>query len=171
MDTKVCTKCNNDHPLECYSKSRKTQDGLSYWCKSCHNQYRINYNKKNPNYKIEYGKINKKRLDKQRHERYVKIKDIENSQSAEWRDKNKKRNLELKKRWYKKNKNNEEVKSKNKTRRKTNYAIQSGRMIRPPICSKCKKKCKPDAHHKDYNDYLDILWLCSSCHAEQHSIY
>lgn len=46
-------------------------------------------------------------------------------------------------------------------------AKRTGRLKRPSRCSKCKKFCKPEAHHhKGYRrkDWLNVLWLCTGCH-------
>lgn len=48
-------------------------------------------------------------------------------------------------------------------------AVRSGRLVRPDRCSKCGTKCKPNAHHhKGYQDRLNVIWLCVSCHFEEH---
>lgn len=46
-------------------------------------------------------------------------------------------------------------------------AIKSGKITRPDNCSICGILCKPQAHHKNgysKNHYLDIDWVCRSCH-------
>jgi predicted transcriptional regulator len=50
-------------------------------------------------------------------------------------------------------------------RAKVNAALRAGEIIRPKQCSKCKKKCKPEAHHEDYLKPLKIEWLCTVCHS------
>jgi len=39
-----------------------------------------------------------------------------------------------------------------------------GEIIRPEICDKCGKPCKPDCHHDDYRKPLAIKWFCRPCH-------
>ncbi len=34
-ETKRCTKCGKDLPLEEFCKHRASPDGLDYWCRSC----------------------------------------------------------------------------------------------------------------------------------------
>lgn len=48
------------------------------------------------------------------------------------------------------------------------YAISTGKLIRPTKCERCNKDCKPQAHHYDYSKPLDVIWLCTSCHSEVH---
>jgi len=46
--------------------------------------------------------------------------------------------------------------------------IDKGRIIRPNKCSLCRKECKPDGHHPDYFDPLNVIWLCRKCHKLVH---
>src|SRR6266850_1011440 len=49
-----------------------------------------------------------------------------------------------------------------------NRALASGKLVRPNRCSRCKKKCKPEAHHPDYKKKLEVIWLCGPCHWAEH---
>jgi ribosomal protein S27AE len=51
-------------------------------------------------------------------------------------------------------------------RHKTKNAIQDGKIIKKP-CSTCGA-IKAQAHHQDYGDPFNIIWLCASCHKKQH---
>lgn len=51
-----------------------------------------------------------------------------------------------------------------------NRAIKNGKIKRPSICHACLRKCKPNAHHSDYNRLFLIQWLCGSCHQKIHKI-
>ena len=55
-----------------------------------------------------------------------------------------------------------------KATRATSNAIRDGKLIRPDICSACRKSCKPEAHHDDYTKPLTVRWLCRSCHCKHH---
>jgi hypothetical protein len=46
-------------------------------------------------------------------------------------------------------------------------AVRSGRLIRPTGCSRCGKRCKPEAHHPDYSKPLEVVWLCEVCHKNE----
>lgn len=48
------------------------------------------------------------------------------------------------------------------------YAVKSGKIIKPKLCSSCGEKRKLDAHHEDYSKPLDVIWLCDVCHKHQH---
>lgn len=51
------------------------------------------------------------------------------------------------------------------TRLKLNYAVRSGKIIRPKQCPHCNKKAKIQAHHSDYSKPLDVIWTCRQCHS------
>jgi hypothetical protein len=59
----------------------------------------------------------------------------------------------------------------NAARSKVGYALKTGKLLRPDHCSKCKIKCKPEAHHhRGYDKPLEVKWLCKSCHAATHQV-
>ena len=39
METKKCTICGKEQPIENFHKNRKTKDGLQYHCKECQKEY------------------------------------------------------------------------------------------------------------------------------------
>lgn len=47
-------------------------------------------------------------------------------------------------------------------------ALRRGEITRSSLCSKCGKKCKPEAHHADYSLTLEITWICKACHTLEH---
>lgn len=40
METKYCSKCHRELPVECFSKDKRMKDGYQFYCKSCQNKYR-----------------------------------------------------------------------------------------------------------------------------------
>ena len=52
--------------------------------------------------------------------------------------------------------------------RKVQRAVKSGKITRPDLCSICGRKTKLQAHHTDYSQPLNVIWLCPSCHKKQH---
>ena len=91
METKTCTKCNTLQNINNFNKSKKYKDGLNTHCKDCVRKYKKEYYllnvetikeriKKNSlsniNKKSEYDKIyrelNKNKINKRRHEYYIK---------------------------------------------------------------------------------------------------
>ncbi len=51
---------------------------------------------------------------------------------------------------------------------KFTYAIASGKIQRPSICSICGKSCIPHGHHPDYSKPLEVIWACHQCHVAFH---
>lgn len=54
-------------------------------------------------------------------------------------------------------------------------AVRSGKLVRPSVCSRCSKPATRrdgqtaiQAHHKDYNKPLEVIWLCPQCHKDVH---
>jgi rubredoxin len=50
-----------------------------------------------------------------------------------------------------------------------NAAVKKGTVIRPKKCSGCNGTCKPQGHHDDYSNPLDVRWLCPRCHRAHHN--
>lgn len=47
-------------------------------------------------------------------------------------------------------------------------AIKAGVICKPRKCSMCNRpdtKTRIEAHHSDYTEPLDVIWLCTECHA------
>lgn len=59
---------------------------------------------------------------------------------------------------------------KQKARGMVNYAVKSGRLNKPAQCEVCLSEGRIEGHHMDYNRPLDVVWLCTSCHADYHSV-
>lgn len=49
-------------------------------------------------------------------------------------------------------------------------ALRTGRLVRPSACERCGRECVPHAHHIDYAQPLNVVWLCSTCHGEEHRL-
>lgn len=59
---------------------------------------------------------------------------------------------------------------KYKARNFVNNALRAGFLIKPQNCENCLLDKKLHGHHCDYNKPLDVMWLCSRCHADWHKI-
>lgn len=48
-------------------------------------------------------------------------------------------------------------------------AVRDGKILKPSICSVCKKESsKIHGHHDDYAYPMTVRWLCSKCHTAWH---
>ena len=52
---------------------------------------------------------------------------------------------------------------------KVYYAIKTGKLTRPSVCSECGGSGKIHAHHEDYSQPLKVQFLCQKCHKKAHS--
>ena len=50
-----------------------------------------------------------------------------------------------------------------------NYALRSGRIIKPTACEECGASVKLQAHHYDYALPFNVKWLCHKCHGKTRS--
>ena len=50
-------------------------------------------------------------------------------------------------------------------RDKVAYALRRHLLIKPVACELCGKDRRLQAHHERYDRPLDVLWVCTPCHA------
>lgn len=62
----------------------------------------------------------------------------------------------------------EEYRLRDRARRKLDYAVRKGRMVRPSKCPVCGSSKEIQGHHVDYERPLDVEWLCRTCHRWRH---
>lgn len=65
-------------------------------------------------------------------------------------------------------KNNSEYLLKQKARNLLYSEIRAKRIIKPCICEGCNTENILQAHHFNYNEPLNIIWLCRKCHSVLH---
>jgi hypothetical protein len=59
------------------------------------------------------------------------------------------------------------LKKKHKANSMVAMAKVNGLLV-PQPCSKCGNNYKVNAHHENYDEPLNIIWLCPSCHRLRH---
>ena len=50
-----------------------------------------------------------------------------------------------------------------------NKAVREGRVSRPQNCSECQNAGRIEGHHPNYLRWLEVVWLCRTCHSKQPS--
>lgn len=71
------------------------------------------------------------------------------------------------KKYFKKRREDPEYIKKKSIWRKVESALENGTLIKQPCF--CGNK-KSDAHHDDYSNPLDVIWLCRRHHLERHAM-
>ena len=161
--TRICTVCKVEKPYGEFYKSKKGKDGYAEQCKAC-------------------------RLIKGR-EYYHRRKEVCLAKQERWAERNPDKILKNQRAYYERNRekildklresrkatgyaNTKAYRKRNKQKIEShNYvalAIKFGHLVRPETCDKCKKPCKPQAHHHDYEKPLEVVWLCPKCHGNEH---
>ena len=91
---KICSKCKEEKPYECFSKDARKKSGVRPRCKSCikidHRKYRKENRDKVYKYFKEYIKNNKKQIAESKRKYYEKNKEEIKQQKKEYYQKNKK---------------------------------------------------------------------------------
>lgn len=60
--------------------------------------------------------------------------------------------------------------TKDQCRARTAYYVKTGRLKKPDRCEKCGTVGPVQAHHKRYDDPLDVLWWCQKCNLLEASV-
>lgn len=63
------------------------------------------------------------------------------------------------------------VRQRKAARQAVFWSVRSGHMDRPETCQRCGAKPLPHClhgHHPDYAKPLEVVWLCSLCHGQEH---
>ncbi len=152
FSTKVCTSCKELLPLEKFSVNRTCPDGRTTICKSC-------FTEKYVRKQCEFRKTEEGRalLRQQRRNRPI----TENARKRERRHSKKYRDA---------------YPEKEMAKRYVRSALERGTLFRPNQCDACGSnpgtdragRTKIQAHHIDYRQPLNVIWLCPLCHAREH---
>lgn len=51
-----------------------------------------------------------------------------------------------------------------------NHAIRDGEVVRGDVCADCGREGYCQGHHEDYGQPLEVVWLCSTCHIQRHTM-
>lgn len=179
MQSKNCSKCNQEKDVSCFTKQRDKKSGYSSQCRECRKlsrRARKKYLEENP----PAIPPNKKCGD------CKKEKTSQNFSSSAYagdglrpickpcdvKRVSEYRQTEIGREKARKNDKTYHYNPKHlrkiQAKRKVLCAIRRGDLVRPNACSECGKTCVPDLHHDDYNKPLDVRALCRQCHVDYH---
>ena len=136
METKKCSECGRVLPISEFNKNRNSKDGLQDRCRECFSRYNKRRYASNP-------------------EKFKK--DVKSYKEA-----NPRKVLETRMKTCAKSP------TQKNAYRVVDAALKSGDLIRPSFCSACgcsDAEHRIEAHHYDYSKPLDVIWLCTPCHA------
>ena len=185
---KRCTKCKKFKPLNDFYKLSKRRahigDGHQPRCKECdaiynkspkrresQNESRKHKRQTDPEYvakeKERLKKYNQTERGKETH-KFRNKKYLQTTKGKIAEIKSRKKYQQTAK--YKKaiEKYRAKFPEKRKAQGILAYAIQSGKIKRPSVCSLCNIQCIPEGHHPDYSKPLDVIWVCKDCHTGIH---
>jgi hypothetical protein len=179
IETKRCPKCGEVKPVSEFHKAVNKVDGYSTFCKKCNKSSSVQYRNKVADREFEdIQPMGKKTCYKCKRRLLVKEFNFSRSSYDGLSSLCRECGKEYKKQYYEENygeyyNRQAEYRQKYPERKNAYNAIHEatykGRMIRPDTCSKCGKSGNIVAHYNDYNNPLDICWLCLSCDRQLHS--
>lgn len=149
---KECTKCGIEKELSFFNKRKSTRDGYAPSCKACDSVRG----------KI-YWEQNKEAISL-KHKAYYK----QNSESLNLKCKEYNQTEAGKKTRYKINKKSH-AKNPNANKCRTYYNHHKHKITPLENCEHCGIKPKRiEAHHRDYNEPMKVIYLCVTCHKSEH---
>jgi len=90
--------------------------------------------------------------------RYAENREREIARTRDWQKRNPEKVRAAVRAWNAKNRD------KRRAQGRLQYAVKTGKLVRPDGCEQCGKRCKPHGHHPDHSLPLVVQWLCASCH-------
>jgi hypothetical protein len=137
--TKVCRECNKELPIDDFYIHKSMGDGHLNKCKNCV----------------------RNRVSKHREENIESIREYDRNR------------LNTDKRQASKTKitrtRRHQIPGYQACHNAITRAIKNGTMVRSNTCQICSKQGKTEAHHNNYLEKLNVLWLCPCCHKAYHN--
>lgn len=145
MSIKKCFKCGEVKDLTLYYKHSQMADGHLNKCKEC--------TKRDSNKHRDDNLEKVREYDRNRPNRVERVKTSGDRAKVLRRT-------------------DKDFKLKLSARCAVKSAIRNGRLIKSACCTVCKDTNTPlEGHHWSYleENWLDVIWLCSKCHGEEHA--
>jgi len=155
---KVCFKCFVEKPLSDFYPHKSMLDGHLNKCKDCTKRDALLHRERNLEKVREY--------DRNRPNREERVKTIcaRISRLCKEDKEFSQRVSGIKRKWA----------SLNQHKRKAQYAasnaVRDGKLQRKTVCEHCLLEKNLQKHHWSYEEqhWLDVIWLCTSCHGKEH---
>lgn len=160
LQTKICTKCKIEKPLNEFAKRKDSKDGLRGNCQVCLKSYQSKYRDIHIDEKEEYNRVYRKKniehIRQKENEYNIKNRDKRLKYQKEYRIENKDKLLADKKDYYDNNKN--KLKIKSKIYRKTDKGKISQHN------SSCKKRLAKKIGDVTNNQLLELKIKSTHCY-------
>jgi hypothetical protein len=175
-----CSRCGRVRPLDLFVKQKYCRYGRSHWCKACHAAYVREWRRRRPD-RAYRPPAPKERLctgcgrvlpldcfpkaGRGRAKRSLRCRDCHRAQARAWRARHR-AELSATARRYRLL-----WRDKHAARQAAYWAAEAGLIHRPDRCERCGQTPPPNrlhGHHPDYSRPLNVVWLCSLCHAREH---
>lgn len=136
--TKACIECAEEKPLSAFYRHAEMGDGHLNKCKECVREYQ-----------------------RRRHR-----EKIEND--PEWRERERERS---RKKWRERHHLWSSSSRSSEVGDEVKNAVRRGDLVPASRCEDCGhdfSEFRREAHHPDYDEPLEVEWLCSLCHGKRH---
>lgn len=152
---KPCKVCGSEKCLDAFSRNNTMSDGRINTCKACEAAYRRAYS-------LLPHVIERRKLTRRKRLSDPSKRQKQDDHMRRWRSlpENKLKIAERRKRYYT---NNPHKKLAHKA---VERAVRLGQLVPEPCCI-CGKKAM--AHHEDYSNPLEVVWLCPKHHIQLHA--
>ena len=141
VSTQQCKTCGEVKPLTAFCPDKGYRNGRKRLCLICQARYQRKWRRRN----LKRIRLLRRRQRRLNHEQYRK----------QWQEDRRKPGY----------------KQKHAARLTAYWAVRSGLLPRKYNCEKCgidARHARLAKHHPDYNDPLNVVWLCGPCHGEAH---
>jgi hypothetical protein len=141
LSTQKCIICGQVKPLTEFSPDKGYRSGHKHLCRRCQARYQREWRQRN----LKRLRLLRRRHRRLNHARYLKM----------WQEDRRKPGY----------------KQKHAARLTAYWAVQAGLIPRKYNCEKCgidARHARLAKHHVDYNDPLNVVWLCGLCHGAAH---
>lgn len=149
---KRCNKCSEVKPLAEFYRDKGSPDGHRWYCKTCFGAQVKARREANPDQKKAVD-----RAWKDQHPEQVR------AYRRGWVLRHRNEKAEQNKKYRGQNP------EKDAAHQSLNYAVRTGRLIKPKACERCGENERIQGHHEDYSQPLQVIWLCRPCHAKRHA--